>query len=350
MAGLSDLITNTASQSTTMPSWYDQAQQNIVNKATTASGQMPALGQTVAGQAIGNLSGAQNPFMQAQGTLGQIGQGAANPWITDPTTGQVTPDTSTAMGGLFQAQNQQLNQLLPSATAPVEGANIAGGNFGSLRGQTAVDKAKGDAFANLNAAQMQAALQNQQTGVQAGTALGNVGSQGTTSMLGLGQAQQSDPFMAASNLGKIVGGIQAPTSVTNTTQLSPLNTLGSLATAGSAGYNALDSMIKNAGVTGGLGSVFKSIMPSFGSSSGSNSSGFTTGTYPLSGGGTLTINNDGSQSIKNSDGTVTNYDPSGNPITGTTDSGNPVPVIDPSLPTDTTGGGYVDPITGESIG
>ena len=319
MAGLSDLITNTASQSTSMPPWYDAAQQAVVNKATTASGQMPALGQTVAGQAIGNLSGAQNPFMQAQGTLGQIGQGAANPWITDPTTGQVSPDTSTAMGGLFQAQNQQLNQLLPSATAPVEGANIAGGNFGSLRGLTAVDKAKGDAFANLNDAQMQDALQNQQTGVQAGTALGNVGSQGTTSMLGLGQAQQSDPFMAASNLGKIVGGIQAPTTVTNTTQLSPLNTLGSLATAGSAGYSALDSMIKNAGVTGGLGGILKSIMP--GSSSGSGSgitlgaNGMpTAGTYSLADGSSMTINTDGSKTITGTDGTPKYFDAKGNAV------------------------------------
>jgi hypothetical protein len=120
-----------------------------------------------------------------------------------------------------------------------------------LRGQTAVDKAKADAFAQLLPAQMQAALQNQATGVNAGTALGQVGSQGTTSMLGLGQAQQSDPFMSASNLGKIVGGIQAPTTVQNTTQLSPLNTLGSLLSAGYGGYNAINS------ATGGaLGSLF----------------------------------------------------------------------------------------------
>lgn len=230
MAGLSDFMTSTATESTSMPTWYDTAQQNIVNQATTAAGNMPTLQNTVAGQAINNLSGSNNPFLQAQGSLGTIAQGAANPWITGA-NGQVTPNTNTAMGGLFAAQNQQLNQLLPSATAPVQGANIASGNFGSLRGQTALDKAKADAFANLTTQQMQAALQNQQTGVGAATGLGSVGSQGTQSMTALGQAQQSDPFTAASNLGKVVGGIKAPTTVTNATQLSPLQQIAALTAA-----------------------------------------------------------------------------------------------------------------------
>ena len=249
MAGLSDFITNTANQTTSMPAWYDTAQQNIVSQAGTAAGQAPTLQNTVAGQAINNLQGANNPFLQAQGTLGPIASGAANPFITNAQTGQVTPDTSTAMGGLFQAQNQQLNQLMPQYTSPVTGANVASGNFGSLRGETAYNKAMGDAQANLFAQQMQAALQNQQTGVQASTGLGNVGQQGTASMTTLGQAQQSDPFTAAANYGKIVGGIQAPTTVSNRTQLSPLNTIGSLANAGSG---VLTSLFGNAPGGGGL--------------------------------------------------------------------------------------------------
>jgi hypothetical protein len=248
MAGLSDFITNTANQSTSMPAWYDAAQQNIVSRAGTAASEMPSLQNTVAGQAINNLQGPNNPFTQAQGTLGQIASGAANPWITDA-SGQVTPNTQTAMGGLFQAQNQQLNQLMPNYTAPVQGANIAGGNFGSLRGQTATNKAMADAQSQLFAQQMQAALQNQQTGVAAGTGLGNVGQQGTSAMTTLGQAQQSDPFTAAANYGKIVGGIQAPTTTSNRTQLSPLNTIGSLASAGSG---VLTSLFGNAPGGGGL--------------------------------------------------------------------------------------------------
>jgi hypothetical protein len=258
MAGLSDFITNKAQQTTSMPSWYDTAQQNIVSQAGTASGAMPSLQNTVAGTAISNLSGAQNPFLQAQGTLGQIASGAANPFITDPTTGQVSPDTSTAMGGLFQAQNQQLNQLMPQYTSPVTGASVGSGQFGSLRGQTAYNKAMGDAQAALFAQQMQAALQNQQTGVSASTGLSGVGQQGTQAMTTLGQAQQSDPFTAAANYGKIVGGIQAPTTVQNVTQLSPLNQIGALSSAVTGGYNSLDSLL-GGGLTKGLKSIWDSI-------------------------------------------------------------------------------------------
>lgn len=260
MAGLSDFITNTANQTTSMPAWYDTAQQNIVSQAGTAAGQAPTLQNTVAGQAITNLSGAQNPFFQAQNTLGQIATGAANPFITNAATGQVTPNTNTAMGGLFQAQNQQLQQLMPQYTAPAMGASIGSGQFGSLRGQTAANKAMGDAQAQLFAQQMQAALQNQQTGVQASTGLGNVGQQGTSSMTTLGQAQQSDPFTAAANYGKIVGGIQAPTTVSNRTQLSPLNQIGSILGAGTGAFNALDSTLGGKLSTGlksmlGIGSL-----------------------------------------------------------------------------------------------
>jgi hypothetical protein len=255
MAGLSNFISNSATQSTTMPTWYDQAQQNVVNQATTGAGNVPTLANTVAGGAINQLSNpATNPFTQAQSTLGQIGSGAANPWITD-SSGAVTPNTNTAMGGLFAAQNQELNQLLPQYTAPVEGANIASGNFGSLRGETAMNKAKADAFAQLLPAQMQAALQNQQTGVQAGTAQGQVGSQGVTSMTNLGQAQQSDPMFAASALGKIVGGINAPTTTKNETQLSPLNQIGSVASALGGSISGTDKLLQQLGL-GGLSQFF----------------------------------------------------------------------------------------------
>jgi len=254
MAGLSDFITNKAQQTTSMPAWYDTAQQNVVSQAGTAAGQAPTLQNTVAGQAINNLSGPQNPFMQAQGTLGQIASGAANPWITDTATGQVTPNTGTAMGGLFQAQNQQLQQLMPNYTAPAQAASIGSGQFGSLRGQTAVNKAMADAQAALFAQQMQAALQNQQTGVSAGTGLSNVGAQGTQAMTTLGQAQQSDPFVAAANYGKILGGIQSPITTENTTQLSPLNQIGSIINAGTGIYDTINKA-SNSGLTkffGGL--------------------------------------------------------------------------------------------------
>ena len=70
-----------------------------------------------------------------------------------------------------------------------------------------------------------------------------------------------------------------------------------------------------------------------------------TGTFPLEGGGEITINPDGTQYIKNADGVGTYYDANGNPQTGGNNyDGTPVnpdvPVIDPSYP--------VDPTTGQT--
>jgi hypothetical protein len=338
MAGLSNFIANTATQSTSMPTWYDQAQQNVVNQATTGAGNVPSLSNTVAGGAIDQLSNpATNPFTQAQGTLSQIGSGAANPWITD-SSGNVTPDTSTAMGGLFAAQNQQLNQLLPQYTAPAEGANIASGNFGSLRGQTAVDKARADAFAQLLPAQMQAALQNQQTGVQAATGQGNVGSQGVTSMTNLGQAQQSDPLFAASALGKIVGGINAPTTTKNETQLSPLNQIGSIASALGGSISGTNKLLQDLGVQGGLPGYLKSAGINFSGNASPGSgldSGLGAGTYPLADGSTMEIGSDGMRTINKPDGTSQTFDKDGNLL----NSGR----NDQYGDTDTTPPDYVEP-------
>lgn len=223
MAGLNNIISNTAQQTTTMPTWFDTAQQNVVSQAGNALAAAPTPQNTVAQQAVNQLSGPTNAFTNATGTLQGIASGAANPWITDASTGQVTPNTNTAMGGLFQAQNQQLNQLMPQYTAPVDASSIASGNFGGLRGQTAYNKAMADAQANLFAQQNQAALQNQQTGVQAGIGAGNVAQQGINNALTVGQYEQAAPFTNVSNYGKVIGGVQAPTTVSNQTQLSPLN-------------------------------------------------------------------------------------------------------------------------------
>ena len=242
MAGISDYISDTTSSTTTLPSWYDAAQQNIVNQAQAGASQIPQLQNTVAGGAIQNLSGAQNPFFTAQGQLSQIGSGAANPWITDA-SGNVTPNTSTALGGLFQAQNQQLNQILPTLTAPVQAGAIGSGNFGSLRGQTAVDMARANALADLQSKQMSAALQNQQTGVEAAKGLGTVGSQGTSTMTTLGQAQQASPLTSVADLAQILGNVRAPATVTQSAQLSPLSQLGALGSAFTGGVGGLNSLV-----------------------------------------------------------------------------------------------------------
>jgi hypothetical protein len=324
MAGLNNIISNTAQQTTTMPAWFDTAQQNVVNQATGALNAAPTPQNTVAQGAVNQLSGPTNAFTNATGTLQGIASGAANPWITDASTGQVTPNTNTALGGLFQAQNQQLQQLMPNITAPTDAASIGSGNFGSLRGQTAYNKAIGDAIAQQNAAQMQAALSNQQTGVQAGIGAGNVAQQGINNALTVGQYQQASPFTNVSNYGKVLGGIQAPTTVSNQTQLSPLNQvaglvsalggqnptglLGSIFGEGSAAVGKPGEAGYKAAVPGGLFSKNGPLGNVFnfgGGSSGGANSGITVdssgnanpGTYPTADGGQITINPDGSKYI-----------------------------------------------------
>lgn len=234
--GLSGLISNTGVQTTAMPSWYDTAQQNVVSQAQAANAGAPTPQQTVGQNAVNALSGPTNAFTQAGGTLQSIASGAANPWTTDA-SGNVTPNTSTALGGLFQAQNQQLNQLMPTTTAPVEAGNIGAGNFGSLRGQTAVDTSKANALATLNTAQNQAALQNQATGVNAGTAAGNVAQENINNLLTTGQYQQASPYVNATNLGNVLSSVTPGQTVSNTTNLSPVNQIGGLISALGGGAN-----------------------------------------------------------------------------------------------------------------
>ena len=260
-SGLNNLLTDTNQVQTTLPSGMDTAQQNVINNANAAQGAAPAFGQTTAQGAVNTLQGPNNPFTQAQGSLNTIASGAANPWIVDQTTGNVAPNTNTALGGLFQAQDQQLNQLLPTLTSGAEAGAIGSGNFGSLRGQTAVDTAKANAQANMLAQQMTAAIQNQQTGASAAGALGNVGAQGTTADLTTGAAQMNAPYQSALNYANLINSVNAPATVSQQNQMSPLSMLGSLATVPSAASGLLGSL----GITGNsFGGLGNSILNSLG--------------------------------------------------------------------------------------
>lgn len=326
MAGLNNLISDTQQTSTTMPAWYDQAQQSINTAGSAAATNAPTLANTTAGNAINTLQGENNPFSQAQGTLQQISSGAANPWITDPTTGAVTPNTGTAMGGLFAAQQQELNQLMPEYTAPVQGAGIASGNFGSLRDQTAIQKARGDAFSKLNASQLQAALTNQQTGSQAAANLGNVGQQGINAAMNVGQAQMNAPFTNATNYANLIGSMQVPTTTTSQVQTSPLTQAATLAntlqgtgvagglgslffgtpasgTQGQSGYKAAQSGLFGTSGLAGLSQQFKNWVSGVGGPSGQ-----VPGTYPTSDGGSAVVGTDGTVTITAADGSQQIFD------------------------------------------
>ena len=203
MSALSSLTQSTGTSTTSLPSWYCTAQQNLVKGAQTIGAAAPQLCQTVAQGAINTLQGPNNPFTTATGTLGSIASGAVNPFITGA-CGAVTPNTQTALGGLFAAQQNQLNTLLPSLTTPAQAAAIGSGNFGSLRGCTAVDTAKTNALANLQTQQMCAALRNQATGVNAAIGQGNVGQQGITNAMNVGQEQMVAPFTGLTNAANII--------------------------------------------------------------------------------------------------------------------------------------------------
>jgi hypothetical protein len=264
MAGLNEFLSDTQQTSTTMPAWYDQAQQNIVTQGGQALTNAPSLSETTGQNAINTLQGANNPFTQAQGTLNQISSGAANPWIVDQSTGAVTPNTGTAMGGLFAAQQQQLNQLMPDYSAPIQAGGIGSGNFGSLRGQTAVQKGRGDAFAKLNAQQLQAALTNQQTGVSAATGLGNVGQQGINAAMNVGQTQMNAPFNNLANYSNLISSMPVPTTTKSQVQYSPLSQIQAVGSAAQGGLNSLRSLYQTSAGKSildqlGLGNLFSGI-------------------------------------------------------------------------------------------
>lgn len=254
MSALTDLTQSTGVSQTTLPAWYDTAQQNLVKAGTAAFGAAPSLCNTLAANAIKTMNcAATNPFQQAGATLGSIATGAANPFTKCATTGQMTPNTCTAMGGLFAAQQQQLKQLLPSINAPIEAGNIGTGNFGSLRGETAVDTSTQNALAKLQADQLQAALQNQQTGVSAATGQANVGQQCIANMMNIGQTQMTAPFTNVANAANILGSIKAPETVATTQQVPLVCQIGS---ATNLGKGALCLLSKTLGGAGGLSSLF----------------------------------------------------------------------------------------------
>jgi hypothetical protein len=330
MSALSDLTQTTGTSVTSLPDWYTTAQQNLVNQATSNAAAAPQLSQTVGQNAINTLSGPNNPFTAATGTLQNIASGAANPWITNPTTGAVTPNTNTALGGLFQAQDQQLNQLLPTTLAPTEAANIGSGNFGGLRGSTAVNTAKANALATLNTAQNQAALQNQQTGVTAAANEGNVAQQGITNAMNVGQAQMTAPFTSTANLGNILASVNAPSTVTATQTPSVLQQLTGVGTTAVGGLNALygtsgaNNLLTSLGksIASGLGGLTGSGTDTtgvvnqpiansvYGGSNSGNTAGYTTGSDQNTTSTAaptvtnVTVNNDGTSTVTYSDGTT----------------------------------------------
>lgn len=252
MAGLSDITSTSSTATTTLPSWYDAAQQNLTAKAVAATPPDPS---QTSGQyasdtfAPGNTN---NPFTQSQSILSSIGTGAANPWITTTDASgnaRTTGNPATAMGGLFNAQTDYLNQIMPNVTATPEAAGIGGGNFGSLRGMTAVNKAKGDAFADMIQKQNTAALQNQTTGVQAGTGLSDSGAKATQAALNTGTYELEAPTKGLTGQANLINNLKPGTTVTTTGTPSILNQVGGLS---SLSKSVMDSLFGPGAASSGI--------------------------------------------------------------------------------------------------
>ena len=269
MAGLNSLISNTTQQATNLPSWYDTAQQNLATNAAASANLVPDLGATpVAGVANKMMTGA-SPFTTAQTSLGNIAAGAANPWLVSP-TGEVTPDTSTAMGGLFKAQTDYLTGMMPEISATPTASAIGAGGFGSKMNLAGVEKARSNAINELFKNQMASALQNQATGVSAGTGLSSSGSQEAQAGIGVGQFQQNAPMAAETALANILNPMRTGTNVTNSTQVSPLNQIAGI-------VSLLGGTTGTAGLLGQLG-IKNGLQGLLGTGAGSTSgSGFDTG-------------------------------------------------------------------------
>jgi hypothetical protein len=294
-------VSSTTTTGTTLPSWFDTAQQNI---ASQAQGAVPQPGQAVAGlegtlaqNAISQVGSPTSAFKTA-GQAAMAGQGpqatadAAGTFLGttfNPSTGQW--EGSGALGSMFNAQNKQFEQFTaPQLTTGADVGALGTGQFGSgvnrNTGQSAVIQGllqlQQQQGGLLNTAQQNAlnsAIQSHQADIQGATAGANIGAQDVNALTQLGQLQQQTkqaeinaPLTNISNLANVIGTLRAPTSTSQTytgpgsvygpsvfQQLaglgSGLDTLGggALSTAIAPGISALGTALG-----GGLSGLIKS--------------------------------------------------------------------------------------------
>lgn len=264
MAGLNDILSSKDVQTTSLPSWYNTATQNVVTGMGNVTPTAPG---STALPAVQGAFAPTGQFQTGTNVLSAIGAGAANPWLTSTSpTGQTTvsPNVATPMGGLFQAQKDYLNEILPDINATASVPAIGSGGFGGKMNLSAIGKARSQAANELFKNQMQASIQNQQTGVSAGAGLGNIGNQLAQSGINTATYEQNVPYADLVNQSKILQSLRAPETQIKQKDLSLLGQIGALSTAlGSTG--AVSNLLSTLGVKGGLEGLAKSIFSSGGS-------------------------------------------------------------------------------------
>lgn len=217
-------------QTTQLPEWYNAATQNIVNLGQAALN--PA--QQAAGQAtqnINNLAGQTNTAnSQAISGLQSIGANAANPWLQGGGFNQNTP-----LGQAFQGQQNGIDQAIQGARGQVDAGAIAGGNFGSLRGQTAANTAAGNVALQQSQNQIDSYLKGQGLGIQANQSVASTGNQALEGALNAGNFAVNSQYAPLTAYSNLLAQSKAPTTVYST----PSAFKQSLATQNQFGDNGL---------------------------------------------------------------------------------------------------------------
>lgn len=233
---------------TTLPSWFTTAQQNIATQAPTTYGAVTDPSKTVASGVISAFNDpTTNPFTTAISGL-QASQAAnAKPFLA---TG--APDTSTPLGALFASQNAKLDQILPELSSQVGAGGIASGNMGSLRGQTAINQARAGALTTLAEQQNKAALEAGQQSLTAGNYLGNLGSQYGTTGINLANLEMMGGLPALAKYSDIINAM-GPTTNKEVATVSKGSPYENLLKGLNAAYGAGLGIDKITGGNTGLG-------------------------------------------------------------------------------------------------
>lgn len=319
-------ITTTQQQATATPQFYlDYLNQIAKQGATAAQGAQYAGAQPLQEQAFSQVG-------QNVGNYEPSLQGAVN--LANSVGNTSLADAVGNYGNANIAYN-----LAPQATAGIVGS----GQFGSSRGAGALGQVLANASLGVTQQQQQALQQDMANRLAASQQLGNLAS--TTQNLGLGdvnalatlggqqqtiaQNEQLFPMQQLTAEANLLKGATIPTATSssytgpipgayNTSPLAQIAGIGSTLAGTGLGQSLFGSPatgnqpatqgLLGVGATAAsnwLGKTFDSLVGKGGTTT-------PAGSYPLSDGGTLVANSDGSQSVMYADGRVVNYDKSGN--------------------------------------
>ena len=228
-------VSTTQTQQTTAPDYYSNYLSNLASQGQTAAQNAQYVGPTgLQNQAFSQVAqnvGNYQPYLnQAASLTGQAAQGPNVNQFMDP----YTQDVVNQIGVLGQRNIQE--NLAPQATAGAVGT----GQFGSQRGAQVLGNTLRDADTNITAQQqqalqqgytqaLQAAQNQQQLGLSAGSQLANLAGQqqnlglqdvNALSTLGaqqqqIAQNQQLFPLQNLTTESNIMKGLTVPTSVSS---------------------------------------------------------------------------------------------------------------------------------------